>query len=337
MAELAEEPPPSAVRAVEPAAKRLSPPTRWRTVPRELLDGDTAARVHTALWKPDPAAAADESVVVCLHGLGGSHLNWSVVGPRLAARGSVVWAPDLLGFGLTPLDGRRPDVDSQVDLVAGFVRSVTDRPVRLIANSTGGLIALFLAAERPELVSDVVLSAPAVPLAVVPDRGVLRLFFLYGAPWLAGRYVARQMRRRSPSEQTLEVLDLCAARPELLDDWVCRAHASLVARRRLEGMSERAVPPTIRSLLWRIGPQQRKVWAAVEAVQAPVLLVAGERDRLIRLKSLQRLAERRPDWDWRLLADIGHAPMVEDPSQFVEAIDDWDRSRSEATGGSEPA
>src|SRR5206468_1501811 len=36
---------------------------------------------------------------VCVHGLGGSHVNWMLVGPRLAAHGRVL-ALDLAGFGL---------------------------------------------------------------------------------------------------------------------------------------------------------------------------------------------------------------------------------------------
>ncbi len=40
--------------------------------------------------------------IVFVHGLGGSHLNWCLIGPRLAAGRRAV-ALDLHGFGLTPV------------------------------------------------------------------------------------------------------------------------------------------------------------------------------------------------------------------------------------------
>ena len=46
--------------------------------------------------------------MVLVHGLGGSHLNWLAVGPALAARARVL-APDLAGFGRTPLAASNPD------------------------------------------------------------------------------------------------------------------------------------------------------------------------------------------------------------------------------------
>src|SRR5204863_477650 len=47
--------------------------------------------------------------MVLVHGLGGSHANWLAVGPALAAHARVL-APDLPGFGRTPLAGRSAHV-----------------------------------------------------------------------------------------------------------------------------------------------------------------------------------------------------------------------------------
>ena len=61
------------------------------------------------------------------------------------------WSPlDLVGHGRTPAAHRTPDIDGHVALVAGFVEpQVADRPVILVGNSLGGLVAALCAAAVP--------------------------------------------------------------------------------------------------------------------------------------------------------------------------------------------
>src|SRR5436190_15516557 len=61
-----------------------------------------------------------ERTFVLLHGLGGSHVNWRVVAPRLARRGRVL-VPDLAGFGRTPRAGRPSTVLANRRLVGRFL------------------------------------------------------------------------------------------------------------------------------------------------------------------------------------------------------------------------
>src|SRR6266540_513830 len=57
-----------------------------------------------------PAAAPR---VVLVHGLGGSHLNWCLLAPRLVAKARLL-AVDLVGFGLTHPEGRAADPGRQL-------------------------------------------------------------------------------------------------------------------------------------------------------------------------------------------------------------------------------
>ena len=66
---------------------------------------DLRGPVHYLEW----AGPADAPAFVCLHGLGGSLLNWALVAPGLAERGRTI-ALDLSGFGLTPPEGRGTSV-----------------------------------------------------------------------------------------------------------------------------------------------------------------------------------------------------------------------------------
>ena len=57
--------------------------------------------------------------LVFVHGLGGSHLNWCQIGPRLA-EGRRAVALDLHGFGLTPGSRRQSTVQANTRLVDRF-------------------------------------------------------------------------------------------------------------------------------------------------------------------------------------------------------------------------
>ena len=67
------------------------------------LDGP----VHWIEFSPAPGDGQDGTPIVFVHGLGGSHLNWCLIGPQLAAGRRAV-ALDLHGFGLTLAPAARP-------------------------------------------------------------------------------------------------------------------------------------------------------------------------------------------------------------------------------------
>ncbi|RPI22506.1 MAG: alpha/beta fold hydrolase, partial [Actinobacteria bacterium] len=56
-------------------------------------------------------------LVIFVHGLEGSHLNWMAVAPAVAEHHRVI-APDLWGFGLTPPGPKGCGVEANADLVA---------------------------------------------------------------------------------------------------------------------------------------------------------------------------------------------------------------------------
>src|SRR6266487_5983253 len=80
--------------------------------------------------------------MVLVHGLGGSAVNWVAVGPGLATRARVL-APDLAGFGRSPLAGRSARVQANQRLLGRFIDEFAVDPVILVGNSMGGMIALL--------------------------------------------------------------------------------------------------------------------------------------------------------------------------------------------------
>ena len=295
---------------------------QWQTVPRDLLErGTSAVDVHTATWD----GAADGPVFVCVHGLGGSHVNWSLLAPMLAERGAV-YAPDLAGFGLTPPTGRRPTVNDNLDLLAGYIRTVSpERPVVLLGNSMGGLISIMLAASSPELVAGLVLLAPASPRPVrAPlDRRVITDFALMAVPGVGERVLKFRQGRTTPAQQVRDTMRLCAADPASLDPAVLEAHVELARQRREMPYARDAMLQAARSLLLLVGPGAPRLWSAVAKIQAPTLLLHGGRDRLVTQAGMRAMAGRRADWTYVTYDDLGHVPMLEAPTRVADDIEQW--------------
>src|SRR5438034_11314373 len=74
--------------------------------------------------------------MVLVHGLGGSHANWLAVGAGLAAHARVL-APDLPGFGRTPLAGRSARVRPHVELLHRPLDAVDGGPAALRGHPLG--------------------------------------------------------------------------------------------------------------------------------------------------------------------------------------------------------
>ena len=52
-------------------------------------------------------------------------------------------------------------------------------------------------------------------------------------------------------------------------------------------------------------------------------MIFGERDKLIDITSARALQARHPSLDLEVLDGIGHAPQLEAPTRFVDAVENW--------------
>jgi len=258
--------------------------------------------------------------IVLVHGLGGSHLNWLAVGPRLAERGRVL-APDLLGFGRTESAGRSASVGSNRRLLGRFLETVAGEPAVLVGNSMGGTIALEEASAEPSRVAALVLVSPAVPppLGTRIDPRVFAVFFGTSLP-LLGRALMRLRAARGPEVAVRDLLTLCCVDSSRIGKDIFDAHVDLARERAVRGsQARRDFLEAQRSLLWRL-VRRRRFLRMVRAIQARALVVQGERDRLVRLAAVRALASARPDWRLAVLDDVGHVPQLEAPDRFLAEV-----------------
>src|SRR5262245_23641338 len=198
--------------------------------------GHTGAMRSRVIDLDGPVHVADfggsGTPIVLVHGLGGSHVNWLSVGERLAERGRVL-APDLAGFGRTPLAGRSSGVGANRALLDRFLGATCDEPAVLVGNSMGGLISLMEASLRPEKVAALVLVGPAQPrpLLMTPDWRIVATFAAYAMLLVGETFVRWRSRLLGPEGVVRQTLDLCCVDSSRVSREVFAAHVALAEER----------------------------------------------------------------------------------------------------------
>ena len=265
--------------------------------------------------------------IVFVHGLGGSHLNWCLLGPHLAAGRRAV-ALDLRGFGLTPGLRANSTVRANARLLDRFIRDVIGTPVILVANSMGGVISILETAAHPDVIKGVVLIDPALPLPPQkPDWEVSGQFLLYALPGLGERTVAKVLRTTPPETAVQRVHELCFADPSRADPELIKADVALSVRRHPATRAQASARARIflaaaRSLL-RVLSRRQNMQKMMAGIDVPVLLIGGEADRLVPVAAMRQAAARNPRWESVILPDVGHVPMLEVPGTVTGTIRDW--------------
>lgn len=283
--------------------------------------GPDLPTVHYVTFE-DPDRADAHTPVVLVHGLGGSHLNWVLLAPLLRRHGRV-YAVDLAGFGLTRASERESTVTANVGLLGAFLRAVVGEPAVLVGNSMGGMVSLLLTAAHPDLVSRLVLLDPSIPTRRRDaDRQVAATFFAYGIPRVGEAFV-RRIGARSDRQRVTDVTNLCFADPTRADPAVLDAAVELLAYRRTHiPEAQLAYLAAARSLL-RVLQQGRRYAALLHGIDVPVLLVHGERDRLVPVAAARTVAADNPAWTAHIVPDLGHAPMLERPDLVADLVGEW--------------
>ena len=268
--------------------------------------------------------------IVLVHGLGGSHLNWLPVAPRLAAHGRV-FAIDLAGHGRTLSLGRTARVSANRRLLGRFLDAVAREPVVLMGNSMGGYISLAEAAAEPAKVASLVLVDAAVPAAsgASLDLRTIALFAGLTLPFIGGALMSLRARK-GPVENVRSILALCCKDPSRIAPEVYDAHVALARERATYGpVVRRDFLEAQRSLLTAL-LQRRRFYAMIAAIRAKTLIIQGEQDRLVRVESARALHAARPDWRLEVLDDVGHVPQLEAPERFLAIVEPWLRTRAAA-------
>ncbi|HUA71755.1 MAG TPA: alpha/beta fold hydrolase [Solirubrobacteraceae bacterium] len=251
--------------------------------------------------------AIDESghgrPLVLLHGVGASRAVWRHVTPALAEDHRVI-APDLPGFGESSPAADGFDLDTAAAALADRLAARAGERFDLLGNSLGGAVAVKLAAQRPDLVRCLVLSAPAgfaprssriAVTAGALSEPVVKARRLVGAP-VAGNPIVRRA-----------LLWGAIAEPHRLsaDDALAMLRASRGSTR---------VGAAVATVL------RADLASDLGRLEAPLGVIWGWRDRIIPISTLRYIRAARPDAIVATIPRAAHVPQVELPMEFVAAV-----------------
>jgi pimeloyl-ACP methyl ester carboxylesterase len=247
-----------------------------------------------------------------LHGFADSADTWREVLEQLGGHGRGAVAIDLAGFGAAaPPAAERTLLEQWDSMVADAAHELSaahgGARVHVAGNSLGGCLAIR-AAQRDDLpVEGIVPIAPAgLDMAgwfpLIESQRLIRLLELSPLPVpervvreLVGRVYAN-LAFSSPGRASAEAV---AAFTQHIPS-VARGNAVLGIGRRLL-------------------PELRQPFE-LERISCPLLLVWGERDRMVYTTGAERVLRTVPYSDIEIIADCGHCPQVEVPERLTEML-----------------
>jgi pimeloyl-ACP methyl ester carboxylesterase len=112
--------------------------------------------------------------------------------------------------------------------------------------------------------------------------------------------------------------------PETID----RSLALIEQRQDVPGM-DKAFLSAARSLV-RLLVDPRSYRSAMASIRVPVLMVQGDKDRLVPVTAARDIAGRHPDWQYLELPGVGHVPQLQVPEQLATAVLAWLGATAEA-------
>lgn len=253
---------------------------------------------------------ADALPLICLPGLTRNRRDFAVVG-RWFAHGRRVIAPDLRGRGLSdPADPAEYTVAHEAGDVLALLDGLGIGRALFVGTSRGGLIAMVLAAARPDLVAGVALN----DIGPVIDPAALE------------RLVGGLEQTRTPDDWPSAAAALQA---RFGADFMGLSEADwdAFARRLWRDAGGRPAPdydPAIvvasRAALAQPTPDLWPLFAALAGV--PTLAIRGMASDILTVEGLAAMAAAKPDLATVEIPGRGHAPFLDEP-QALEALARW--------------
>ena len=253
--------------------------------------------------------------MLLVHGFADSADTWRPLLGELAAAGRAAAAIDLAGFGAASSPAPGASLLGQWDLMVGAAaRQLSDAhggaPVYVVGNSLGGCLAMR-AAERHDLpIAGIVPIAPAgLEMArwfpVIEGERLIRL--LRRSPLPIPELLVREVVGRVYAN--LAFSSPGKASPEAVASFT--RHVSSVAR-----------GSEILDIGRRLLPELESPFH-LELLECPLLLIWGERDRMVYTTGAERVLRTVPYSDIEIIPGCGHCPQLEVPEQLARMLLDF--------------
>jgi pyruvate dehydrogenase E2 component (dihydrolipoamide acetyltransferase) len=264
----------------------------------EVIELESGSNVFALVAGPEDAAQK----IVFLHGLGGSQSTWANVLGDFAERYRIA-AIDLPGHGASD----KPDAETTDYSLPGLARALGTviekldlAPAIIVGHSLGGATALQLAFDRPKLVRGLVL---------VDSAGL-------------GQEISGDLLDRIESEPSREEARLLLELFFQDGRFILERGVDEMYATRLTPGADAAVKAVAASVFTRFG-QQTVFIDRLGDLEAPVLLVWGELDRVIPARHALAAADALGAPWLEIFEGVGHVPQIENAPGLVKVINKW--------------
>ena len=225
-------------------------------------------------------SSGEGTPLVHLHGAGGLNLRR---GHELLSHHHRVIACEMPGFGRSPENMRTTSTASLAETMGAAIRALGITSCDLWGTSFGARVALWLAARQPELVSALILEAPA---AIRPEG------------------------RTPPAGSPAEMARMLYAHPE--------RHAPPPAPDPAAQAQTRAFVMRVRG-----PDRDADLEAAMRRLETPTLVLFGTHDLVMPPELGRHYKELLPNAHLVFVYDAGHAISAERPEAFAEVTEDF--------------
>lgn len=233
-------------------------------------------------------AEGDGKPVVLLHGWGASVASVRPIFDRLLPD-HAVYALDLPGFGRSAAPSSAWGVGDYCRLVSRFLDANGLAEVSVIGHSFGGRVAIKLAAEQPSRVAKLVLvDSAGVPPRITPKQALLAAAMRVGRLALAAPGLKR-----------------------------LRSRVEQYARSRLGSHDYRAAGALRETFVRVVNEDLRPL---LPLIQAPTLLVWGDRDETTPPRDARIMERGIPDAGLVILKGAGHFSYLDRPEDFARIV-----------------
>ncbi|HMC07165.1 MAG TPA: alpha/beta hydrolase [Solirubrobacterales bacterium] len=251
-------------------------------------------------------AEGSRLAVVFVHGLSGSWQNWLENLPHFARRHRVI-APDLPGFGHSPMPSWKISIEGYGHLLHNLCEALGIGDCAVVGNSMGGFICAEAASAQPERFEKLALVSAAgvshVRMRLRPAETAARMGAAT-AP-LALRLQGRALRR--PRLRSAFFAGL-VHHPE-------RLRRELILEQFHNGAGRPGLVPAVQGLVGY------DILDRLEDVDVPTLIVWGRNDRVVPADDAAGFGRRLHNSRTVIFDHTGHLPQLERPLRFNRVLE----------------
>jgi pimeloyl-ACP methyl ester carboxylesterase len=240
--------------------------------------------------------------MVFVHGLVGDFTHFEHIIAPLARRFRVAGL-DLPGCGLSCKPRQRHTIRAYAETLLSWMEARKLGPATIVGHSAGGQVAAEAALLSP---------SSARRLVLVGTAGMRA--YPKAVSWMAGAITQPWLLSRTLDRLAMPMLDRVFVQ------------RNAYTEKFVKDALDRPVHPTIDEMakvFHDLVPDllQPTIMDNVHRLRMPVLVVWGDRDRLIPKESVARVAAGLPNVILKVIPGSGHMPMIECPDEVVRTIE----------------